>query len=290
MIWFVLEDGKSKELNDKDFWPMMRDVLAHDIETLPMERFKVWASVRAIPMVAVLKPINLIIDTFVRADNNPKNLAALTENDVGYRDVDDFLPYSLFDDFRTNMNRVTQLSHLFNGKITQDDLANMETIIELGGGVGDMADIVYKLGFKGKYIIYDFPEVGTIQKYYHNKLQHPNIIHTDRVDALQKADLCLAMYSFTEMPYYLRDIIYDQMQGTPNWLIAFSRHIFGLDNQEYLMNKFVPRFESPAHEMEVIPMPNMQASWDGGSGYLIIKGQNEKAKEYFTIKPKKGSK
>ncbi|RKY23569.1 MAG: hypothetical protein DRP62_05665, partial [Planctomycetota bacterium] len=39
-------------------------------------------------------------------------------------------------------------------------------IVEFGGGFGSMCKLIHKLGFKGRYIIFDLPELSAMQEYY----------------------------------------------------------------------------------------------------------------------------
>lgn len=198
---------------------------------------------------------------------NAKVRYALEDPDVGITEQDRGI-YNLFEDFTTTMNRVQHLAHLLINGWDPESLSKLDTIVELGGGIGDMADIVYKLGFKGKYIIYDFPEVGAIQKWYHDQLGYTNIVHTSDVNDLCDADLMIGTWSFTEMPIELRDEIMTKIGGTKNWLIAYSNEIFGIDNDKYIRDVFVPRFEESS-TIEYTDIPFMP--WDGGAKYLSIK-------------------
>lgn len=257
---------KAKEDNDDNYWTLMREVFAHDFQTLPLERFKVWASVNFIPLMSTNRNSNYIRIVLDAVSQDRIYFEALIENMIGLTSQD-FNQFSMFNDFPTTMNRIQHLAHLIICGYTPEALAKMDTIVELGAGIGEMADIVYKLGFKGKYIIYDFPEVGKIQKWYHDKSGLTNMVHTSDIDDLVGADLCIATWSLTEMPFDLRDQVIGKIVDTKNWLIAYSNQIFGMDNAKYIAEDFVPQFTN--HDIEYIDIPFM--SWDGGTKYLTIK-------------------
>ena len=42
---------KAKQVNGPEYWPTMREVFAHDVQTLPLPRFRFWASVHNVPLV-----------------------------------------------------------------------------------------------------------------------------------------------------------------------------------------------------------------------------------------------
>jgi hypothetical protein len=203
--------------------------------------------------------LNYIVNDQVFADALVEPMIGCTEQDFQY--------LAMFSDYPTTMNRIQAVSHLIINGIMPEDLAKMDTIVELGAGIGDMADIVYKLGFKGKYIIYDFPEVGRIQKWYHDQLGHTNVVHTSNLDDLVDADLLIATWSFTEMPLDLRVEVLKHVSGTKQWLIAYSNLIFGIDNNKYITEEFVPQFEN-THNVKYIDVPWMP--WDGGTKYLSL--------------------
>ena len=263
---------RAKQLNDDTFWTSMREVFAKDLETLPMERFKVWASTMTVPIMSRNRFTTYMgvalnaLDDWNQVDRDAIT-NALTEPMIGMTEKD-YPIYAVFDDFKTTMNRIQAFAHLYLNNISIGELMCMDTIVELGGGVGDMADVIYKLGFKGKYIIYDFPELGKIQKWYHDELGLTNVVHTDKIDDLVDADLCIATWSLTEMPMDLRDQIVDKIGNTKNWLIAYSNEIFGFDNDKYIRENLVPRFKV-GYDTEFTDVPYM--AWDGGTKYVTIK-------------------
>ena len=255
----------AKRANDENYWTVMREVFAEDFEKLPKGRFKVWASVMSVPLVSrgtFLEHATKVLPWI----DHPNVRYALQDPDIGITQQDRHL-YKVFDNFNTTANRIYHMFHLIENGWTPEKLEKLDTIIEIGGGIGDMADIVCKLGFRGKYVIYDFPEVGAIQKWYHDQLGHTNIVHTSELNDLFDADLMIGTWSFTEMPIDLRDEVMAKMGGTKNWLIAYSNLIFGIDNDKYIREDFVPLFTQ--HDIEYTDVPFMP--WDGGTKYLSIK-------------------
>jgi len=261
---------EAKRVNDGTYWTKMREVFAEDFAKLPKERFKVWASVMNVPFMTRARFIDYITPVLVAAKTDQTVYDALKDPMVGLTQADFELVYRMFEDYDTTMNRIQHMAHLVLNGWTPEKLASLDTIVELGGGIGDMADIVYKLGFKGKYIIYDFAEVGAIQKWYHDQLGHTNIVHTSDLNDLVNADLMIGTWSFTEMPLDLRAEIMGKIGETKNWLIAYSNQIFGIDNDKYIREEFVPRFTN--HEIEYTDIPFMP--WDGGALYLSIKNND----------------
>lgn len=98
------------------------------------------------------------------------------------------------------------------------DFKNLDVIIEFGGGYGCACRLAYRLGFTGKYILYDFPEFLALQEYYliateiypQNKI----ILLSDIYDFQKQIkdienckSLFTAYFSISESPPILRDMV-----------------------------------------------------------------------------------
>ena len=257
---------RAKQVNGENYWSEMREILAHDFKTLPLERFKVWASVLDIPFMSKNNFFDYIrIVTQAMVDDLIIS-NAVKEPIIGYTKQDFDNHFSMFYDFPTTMNRIQHMAHLVICEYTPEQLSKMNTIVEYGAGIGDMADIVFKLGFKGRYIIFDFPEVINIQRWYHNALGHKNIEYISSVEDIVDSDLSIATWSFTEMPISLRNEITAKTKSK-NWLIAYSNKIFNIDNNTYIKENFVSMFTN--HDIVYIDIPFMP--WDNGAKYLTVK-------------------
>jgi hypothetical protein len=257
---------KAKSVNSSNFWTEMRKVFAHDIDTLDLDRFKVWASTMIIPLFTI-KPIQefySIVSNVVPEDKRYDN--ALCEPFVGCTEEDFNNHLRILADKNYSANRIQLLSHLLICGWNIEKLASINSIIEIGAGIGEMTDIIYKLGFNGKYSILDFPEIHTLQKHLHDRLEIDNVEYVTDLNNLPVADLGIACFSFTEMPIEERDKIIDHMALTKNWLIVYSKHIFGIDNESYIHDIFLKKFQN--HNIKFFDVPFM--NWDGGTRYLSI--------------------
>jgi hypothetical protein len=254
---------KTKQDNDHSFWDNMRDVLAYDYKNLPIERVKVWASVMSVPLMSNTRHSSYIRDALNALDYGEE---ALIEPMIGLNQNDYQMYYKVFDDFTTTMNRIQHLGHLIKCGITPDKLKDMETITEIGGGLGEMTDIIYKLGFKGKYMIYDFPELSAIQSSFHNQLGLKDIVYTSDMEDLVKSDLVIGTWSITEAPIDIRNNIIERLKDSQEWLLAYSNNIFGLDNDEWINDSFLPMMDG---DIEIKNIPEM--SWDNGTYYCHVK-------------------
>jgi hypothetical protein len=262
----------AKQCEDESYWPTMRRIFAHDFDTLPKERFKVWASVWNVPFVHSHIPQEYVWQYMnaLRTSSDADTYAAAVEEPLIGCTAGDFRDYlSLFSDSMANATRVQHLSHLLICGYTPEILRSMNTIVEMGSGIGEMPDIIYKLGFRGRYIIFDLPEVSRIQQWYHQQLGHTDITYTSDPDQLDAADLCIATWSFTEMPLDLRARLMTRLNRSKSWLIAYSNTIFGLDNEKYMRETFVPSLKGRRYKTTTIPVPYMP--WNGGTNYLSVR-------------------
>ena len=258
---------KAKTENDSQYWEHMKKVIKHDVETLPLDRYKTWASIMSVPLMSNHKHSEYIRLCLDAAHENPIYMDALLEPMIGMNEEDHAKFYSMFSDVITTMNRVQLLGHLLMNGFTSEKISKMDKIVEIGAGVGDLADIIYKLGFTGEYYIYDFEELHLVQKYLHDELGLDKVHYitsSEPIADFADIDLVIATWSLTEMPMDLRDEVMANI-SSKNWLIAYSKEIFGLDNQTWIDESFIPLMANKEVEIRDIPWMN----WDSGTAYII---------------------
>ena len=264
---------RAKRLNDENFWSEMREVFNHDFNTLPLERYKAWASTFMVPIMSRNKPSEYIALALGDANSNERVRDAITEPLVGMTIEDFNAHYRVFDDSLMTMNRIFHYGHLkyfaqgipsheFNTEVT-GYLKNIKRIVEIGAGAGEMADVCRQLGFEGEYIIYDFKELTNIQQWFHEKRGHKNTKYVHDVNDLEPADLCIATWSLTEMPIADRAAVMQKLGATKDWIVTYSDSIFGMDNDNWIMNDFLPRFEART--------TSIQPFWDNESKYVFVR-------------------
>jgi len=79
---------ENKVRGDSTFWPTMREVFAHDLKTLPIERFKVWASVWTVPFMSIHRDINYVKIVLDALGTDPIYADALLDKGVGMNQDD----------------------------------------------------------------------------------------------------------------------------------------------------------------------------------------------------------
>jgi len=124
----------------------------------------------------------------------------------------------------TTGNTIHHRYHLYQFEdLANKRLSNFSSIVELGGGYGNMARLAYKLGFQGRYNIIDLPEFALLQDYY---LSHHDI--TAQHSPYTECDLFIATWSLSEIPLEQRKP-YEHINAK-NFLIAFGQTYADINN------------------------------------------------------------
>lgn len=136
----------------------------------------------------------------------------------------------------TSGNLIHQAYHISRWeKIGGNFLPELETIVEIGGGYGAMALICHRLGFRGRYIIYDLPEFSLLQQYYLSNIGIPNVEFEIQFSKLIEPDLLIGLYSLNEMPLDIRETIID-LCPAKSYLLAYMPRWGGFDNMAWAMD------------------------------------------------------
>lgn len=110
----------------------------------------------------------------------------------------------------TSGNMAHQAYHLSQMFSDGSGVKNVESVVEFGGGYGALRYIFDRLGFSGKYTIYDVPEFSLLQEYYCSKNNLPTTFHWVENDKYTKpaeneeTDLLIGLYSLSEVEKKLR--------------------------------------------------------------------------------------
>ena len=132
----------------------------------------------------------------------------------------------------TTGNTIHHRYHLHTLKtLTQKDVTQCKSILELGGGYGNMARLSKRMGFLGAYYIIDLPEFALLQQYY---LNYQGALVNWKPDLNQHYDLFIATWSLSEMP--LEDRQPYENLDVDYFLIAFGPEYGGIDNLSYFKN------------------------------------------------------
>lgn len=261
---FSVKQREAKAVNGPDYWPTMREVFKHDCATLPLNRFRLWASCHNVPFITQYRTSRFVGEAFYHAARDPEIAEALQENWIGCPDhVRNALRVT--SDFDTSMQRIQDIAHLCITDFAKL-LKDMCSVVEIGAGYGDMCSVVHALGFKGEYTIVDIPETQPIQEFYLGKQGiTPKWSFED--DNVTHADLVIATWSLSETPVEYRNQLMPKIDKSKNWLILAQSEVFGQKvNDDYFNNFFADK------EVEKIPLiSNGLDVWDGGNTYYVAR-------------------
>ena len=173
----------------------------------------------------------------------------LSEENVGN-------PIRYFLYLKSSGNRI---NHIYQIKTLENTLKinikkNIKTVFEFGGGYGLMANIFSKINKNIKYICFDTEYVNLLQYYY---LKHINLnvgfkknkkifLTSNLYNILEKSDLFLANWSFSEAPLSYRKKFINKIFNSKYLFISFQEKFENINNLKYfysLKKKFSKRYD-----------------------------------------------
>lgn len=136
-------------------------------------------------------------------------------------------------------------------------LNDFNTVLDFGGGYGNIGRLFKKWGHKNKYIIYDIPELSVIQKHYLNKCGVSDVILTSGFDEHpipEKNSLFLGLWSITETPISERKKLLEILNffSYDHIFIAMGGFFFNENNLEWLENEIIPKLKELGHDTKLI--------------------------------------
>lgn len=142
----------------------------------------------------------------------------------------------LHDSPELSMNLIHQAYHIQQWEqATGQRINTLDTIVEFGGGYGAMCLLCHRLGFGGKYIIYDLPEFSLLQEYYLSQFGLLANVTWNPVKKPKPVDLFMALYSLSEVEPGLRE---EKLVRAESYLYLYSGQWEAWDNVEYFQEDF----------------------------------------------------
>lgn len=157
----------------------------------------------------------------------------------------------------------------------------MPQIVEFGGGYGSMCRLVYQLGFIGRYVIFDLPELIALQEYFLKSVGISKKISTGASPGVCIAVVSnikelsrqlenengnctfIATWSISETSEKLRSLILDIIGDAQYFLIAYQDNFGEVNNLEYFSRFAAMKKGYQWFEFEIPHLP--------GNRYLIGK-------------------
>lgn len=157
-------------------------------------------------------------------------------------------PYLLY--FKSSGNLIHQAYHIAQfEKNSGKKIKDFDYIFEYGGGYGCMCQLIHNLGFKGNYVIFDFPIISAIQLFYlkMNGLnatsdyldKKAKIFCLDSLKNFKKIlpnrgnQLFLAAWSLSESPISIRKQVFPIVKNMNCHLLAYQSQFNEINNIKY---------------------------------------------------------
>jgi hypothetical protein len=162
-----------------------------------------------------------------------------------------------YDDFPSSSgNLIHQAYHLAQcEKTTGVDISRARFIFEFGGGYGSLCRLVHRLGFNGRYVIFDLPPFSALQIFFLkmngisaipssaytgeassgvicvSELEHLESILADHASTRDAA--FIATWSLSEAPVMLRQAILPLIRQFNTFLVAYQGYFGNVDNRNF---------------------------------------------------------
>jgi hypothetical protein len=186
-------------------------------------------------------------------------------------------------------NRIREVFHLLSFQdFSKISLNKINTILEFGGGYGNMARLFYKINKNVNYKIFDTFHVNLLQYYYlrmlkiplsFNKINNKNIslnYNISKYNSFSKTDkkLFIANWSLSESPIKLRKVILKKIINFDFILISYQKKFETINNHKYFEN-FIKPFKEKNYiiSRKIIPFMNL-LNIRSNHYYLFIKKNN----------------
>ena len=132
-------------------------------------------------------------------------------------------------------------------------VAEWDAVIEFGGGFGSLCRLMHRLGFRGRYVIFDLPAFTLLQRYF---LRSAGILRdgderislTSDLAALERYvaalrpdawSMFVACWSLSETPIALRERIRPLVERIGRYAIAYQERYGEVDNVDFFAHRWL---------------------------------------------------
>jgi len=122
-------------------------------------------------------------------------------------------------------------------------ISDFDLIFEFGGGYGSMCRLVYNLGFRGDYVIFDLPTFSLLQEFFLSRVIDSSkmiVCYISDLPRLRDAladrtnnSLFIATWSVSEVPIELRETILGLVSPFGAFLTAYQKQFAQVDNIDF---------------------------------------------------------
>lgn len=251
-------------------WNDNMHTLRHMVENHDPRGFLSWDVVAGTMFVKYAKYSRTEYSHLRGLANWPRWKDALREDDSG-------CPARCPFDTSTSCNLVHHAYHVaqfenFSGETPSD----FDYVLEFGGGYGSMCRLLFKLGFKGRYLIVDLPAFSALQEYFLKSVGirvltkdefirgESGVLCVSDIDNIGdliggRKSLFLATWSISESPLFVREKILGKYSNAFDaYLVAFQPRFEDVDNAVYFENLRASRTEYSWVTKEMAHLPRQK--------------------------------
>lgn len=129
---------------------------------------------------------------------------------------------------------------------------NPSSICEIGGGVGQFYAILRALGYKGKYYIYDLPDVRAFQDKYLAEVSNQTGLQLPLEESGKGCDLLVSFYALGEFDDEKKQWYKHIIDAAPHGYIAWNPHSGANDDLSIFDNKNINVTPGVEPEIKII--------------------------------------
>jgi hypothetical protein len=183
-------------------------------------------------------------------------------------------------------NRIREVYHLLNfEKFIKIPLYEIKSVLEFGGGYGNMARLFHRINKSVNYTIFDTFHVNLLQYYYLKMLKIPSGFNNNKNINLnydiskcsssnKRKKLFIANWSLSEAPIKLRTIIFNKIVNFDYILISYQEKFENINNHLYFSN-IANNFNRNKFIVRLFKIPFMNfLGLSNNNYYLFIKKIN----------------
>lgn len=162
------------------------------------------------------------------------------------------------------------LHHAYSLQILMEEtgvlLSEFGTVVEFGGGYGNVCRLFKIWGHNKSYYLYDIPELLKIQQYYLKENKIINNVHYiqdfDVVNTIEGNSLFIGMWSITESPIGEREEFLENLgfYKCNSIFLAFHEGDKSNDNLAWLKNTVIPKLEIFGYNCKIIKINHLPAN------------------------------
>lgn len=145
---------------------------------------------------------------------------------------------------------------------------HLQTVVEFGGGYGAMCRLFRRLGFKGRYVIFDLPQFSALQRFYLSSVGAEGECICDFnvlrkvVHAHHGTSLFLSTWALSETPIQLRTAVIELVKGFDAFLFAYQDRFNEVDNTAFFSRLRIDLASINWHQLHIAHIP-------GNNSYLF---------------------